>query len=80
VTLDLLFEAMAHHQLNQPNEARSAMEQATKLIDEYLAQSQLERGIQWNDWLMCQIVRREAEELLGVDAEKPKNTQIGRED
>jgi serine/threonine protein kinase/Flp pilus assembly protein TadD len=75
VALDLLFEAMAHHRLNQADQARAAMDRATQLINKYLAAAKDDRGDDWHDWLMCEIVRREAESLLvGASADDaPKN-------
>ena len=55
VSLALLFEAMAHHQLDHADQARVAMDQATALIDEYLAGAKEDRGTQWKFWLVCQI-------------------------
>ena len=62
--LCLLFEAMAHHQLNHADQAGAAMGEATRIIDEYLAGAKKDRGTQWKYWLICQITRREAEELF----------------
>jgi hypothetical protein len=62
--LDLLFEAMAHHHLNQTDQAHSAMTRATKLIDDHHAQVNNDLGGDWCDWLICQIVRREAEQQI----------------
>jgi hypothetical protein len=75
VALDLLFEAMAHHRLNQAEQSHSAMERATQLINKYLAAAKDDRGDDWHDWLMCEIVRREAESLFnGASADDaPKN-------
>ena len=76
---DFLFEAMAHQQMNHADQARAAMGEATRLIDEYLAEAQEDRGDQWSDWLICEIVRREAEELLkqgsGAGGQKPESTE-----
>ncbi len=67
VALDFLFEAMAHIQLDQRDKAQVAMDNASNLVDDYLATATNDRGDQWHDWLMCQIVRREAESLFNKD-------------
>jgi serine/threonine protein kinase len=67
VTLNLFFEAMAHHKMHQIHEARSAMNRATTAIEDHFNTFPLGRGSDWNDWLLCDIVHREAEALLTED-------------
>jgi serine/threonine protein kinase/tetratricopeptide (TPR) repeat protein len=62
--LNSLFEAMAHHQLGHADEAREAMDRATKILDDHLPQLKGNWGSDWGDWLNCTIVRREAEALV----------------
>ncbi len=56
-----LFLAMAHHQLGRTEEARQSLGTATKMMAQ---KSPGDADIDWHDWLMFQIVRREAERLV----------------
>ena len=62
--------AMAHHRLGQAEAARAALADAratlTKMPDPAKGQP---FGNDWHDWLICQILYREAEELLGIKKE-----------
>jgi Flp pilus assembly protein TadD len=64
--LGLLFMAMAQHRLGQADAARTSLDKARAMLEQKLPH--LERGqlygIDWFDWLRCQIVRREAEKLI----------------
>jgi tetratricopeptide (TPR) repeat protein len=64
-----LFLAMAHQQLGRPAEARQALDKATKMMAQKLPD---DPGMDWDDWLRFQIVRREAEALVkGKSADQP---------
>jgi eukaryotic-like serine/threonine-protein kinase len=70
--------AMAHHRLGQTAEARQALDQAAKAIDQWARDMyQSQRGhwvnhlgagaiwpIAWCDWLECQLFYREAKALI----------------
>ena len=64
-SLDLLFEAMAHHRLGHTEDASRALSEAVRRIDKHRAEhpdgSDLSHG-----WLISEIVRKEAE---GADQE-----------
>ena len=60
-------EAMSLHQLGKAEEARKAMAEASRLLDE--SPSKVDRS--WYDWLHCRILRREAEALI-ESAKEPK--------
>jgi tetratricopeptide (TPR) repeat protein len=63
-----LFLALSHHRLGHADIARRSLEDATKIIDQQLAQHGSGNiGDGWHDWLMCHIVRREAVTLLGSE-------------
>lgn len=63
----LLLLAMAHHQLSRRAEAVEALAQANNLIDEYLPKlANGELGFRWNNWVIADIFRREAKELIGL--------------
>jgi hypothetical protein len=63
--LALSLLAMAQHQLGQPEEAREALAQVDELIDERLPKLATgELGAGWHDWLIAQILRREAAGLV----------------
>ena len=73
----LLAQAMAEHRSGRAEPAREALAQAGQLIDEHLPQlasGQLGGG--WHDWLIAEILRREAAELIAGPAEAatPKAT------
>jgi tetratricopeptide (TPR) repeat protein len=60
-----LFLAMAHHQLGQADEARQALDEARTLIRQKFPKPDGEGlGTDWDEWLRCQIVLREAEQLI----------------
>lgn len=61
-----LFLALSHHRLGNGDTARRSLADAAKIIDQQLPQPDSGNiGDGWHDWLMCHIVRREAESLLG---------------
>jgi WD40 repeat protein/predicted TPR repeat methyltransferase len=64
--------AMARHRLGQTAEARQTLEQATGLIDAYLPRlAPSELSDTWHDWLIAEIVRREAAELIARATKDP---------
>jgi Flp pilus assembly protein TadD len=66
------FLAMAYHRLGRPDEARAALAQALKFVEQaYGTLDHIPVG-DWYSWLMCQIVRREAEALISGKAAEPK--------
>ena len=61
----LLIEAMVDHRLGQSEPALQALAQASQLIGEHLpkfATGQIGSG--WHDWLIAEILRREAAKLI----------------
>ncbi|MBC8872543.1 MAG: protein kinase [Planctomycetes bacterium] len=64
-TLDCLFLAMAHYQLDQVDEARDWLGKARQIMDTRFPTIESgDLGDNWHDRLSCQVVRREAESLL----------------
>ncbi len=61
-----LFLSMALRRQNLQDQAREAHDRAAELIDRHQSQNGGDLGAEWCDWLMCQILRREAEETQGV--------------
>jgi WD40 repeat protein/serine/threonine protein kinase len=65
---DWLFLAMAHHQLERPDEARKWLTRATAWIDKALREDIADRRtpspLVWNDRVALGALRREAEELI----------------
>jgi serine/threonine protein kinase/tetratricopeptide (TPR) repeat protein len=57
--------AMAHHQLNQVEEARAALAEGSAIIE---ARQPIlgsgARGVDWNDWLIAHALQREAKALI----------------
>jgi WD40 repeat protein/Flp pilus assembly protein TadD len=70
---DDLFVAMAHHQLNHPDQARASLAKATKLIDAMDRASpgdpaaQSPRWVGWYERVEVDFLRREAETLIKRD-------------
>jgi tetratricopeptide (TPR) repeat protein len=61
------FLAMAHHRLGHAEEARDALSKGVKLIDHWLPTYPTVSGEETSgieNWLICQIMRREAEGLI----------------
>ncbi len=61
-----LFLSMALRRQNLQDQARQAYDRAAEIIDRHQSQYGGDLGAEWCDWLMCQILRREAEETLGL--------------
>jgi WD40 repeat protein/serine/threonine protein kinase/Tfp pilus assembly protein PilF len=65
-TLSQLFLSLAYHQLNEIEKARAALADATKIMDHQLPKAGSgDLGGGWVDWVFCQVVRREAQRLIG---------------
>src|SRR5262249_55671116 len=63
--LSQLFLSLAYHQLNEPEKARAALGEATKIMDFQLPKADSDDlGDGWLDWMFCQVVRREAQTLI----------------
>ena len=59
--------ALSHQQLNQDADAQKVFADANKTLEGYINATGSEPGKNWHDWLMCEIVRREAEKLIAFD-------------
>ena len=71
--LSRLFLAMAYHSAGQTEGAREWLDQAVQVIDLDLPRAgRVPLGYSWHDWIMCQVIRREAEALIGGQSKKPK--------
>jgi hypothetical protein len=70
--LALLLLAMAQHQLRQTEEASQALAKASSLVEEHLPKLATgELGGGWHDWLIAEILRREAAKLIAGLTEPP---------
>jgi len=68
----LLLLAMAQHQLGQTEEASQAFAEASALVEEHLPKLATgELGGGWHDWLIAEILRREAAKLIAGLTEHP---------
>ena len=61
-----LLLSMAHHRLQQPGQARDAMAKARVVMEQKFPKTNSGLGADWSDWLRFQIIRREAEALVGL--------------
>jgi len=67
-----LLLAMARHRLGETDEARQALQTAVELMEQFPKLDGGDLGDGWHDWLVCQILRREAESVvLGNNAKMP---------
>ena len=65
-----LFRAMAHHKLDEPEQSDQFFREANEVSLRWLPQRDSQDfGGGWADWLICEIARREARQVLGKDAE-----------
>ena len=60
--------AMAQHQLNQVDESRPALAKAYEIVDTRMPKLDSDLGVSWHDWLMTQILLREAKQLIEGDS------------
>ena len=58
--------SMALQRQNLQDQARQAFDRAAEVIDRHQSQYSGDFGPEWCDWLMCLILRREAEATLGL--------------
>jgi serine/threonine protein kinase len=61
-----LFLSMALRRQDHRDQARQAYNQAAEIFDHHQTQYGGDFGADWCDWLMCSIVRREADQTLGL--------------
>jgi WD40 repeat protein/serine/threonine protein kinase len=66
----LLVLAMTHRQQGQLVQARTALDRATQVLGRKIPRL-TNAGDNWHDGLICQVLRREAEELLDGTIPKP---------
>jgi hypothetical protein len=61
-----LVQAMAHHQLHHSKEAGETLAKAIEIIEKQCPKvDDGDLGREWPDWLFANILRREAESLIG---------------
>jgi eukaryotic-like serine/threonine-protein kinase len=63
-SLDLLLEAMAHHKLGHADAAKNALSEAARRIDRHRADHPDGGDDPWYDWVMCEIILKEAKALI----------------
>jgi tetratricopeptide (TPR) repeat protein len=61
-----LFLAMGLRRQNLADQARQAYDRAAEIIDQHQRQYGGDFGTDWCDWLMCSIIRREADQTMGL--------------
>ena len=76
----LSFEAMAKHRLHQDEQAKADLDRAHALLEKEIARPdadiiQFDSTVQ--DWLICQIARREADELIIGQHPAPATREVG---
>jgi tetratricopeptide (TPR) repeat protein len=65
VAMNHLVQAMTHHQMNEPDKARQSLQAAEEVIEQKLPKHDSgDLGVSWFDWLMCDLLRREARGLI----------------
>jgi tetratricopeptide (TPR) repeat protein len=62
-----VFLAMALHRQDLRDQAQQAYDRAAQVIDRHQSQNGGDLGVDWCDWLMCSIVRREADKTMAVN-------------
>jgi eukaryotic-like serine/threonine-protein kinase len=76
VVMASLVRAMAQHQLGHVEAASATMSKATELLQSQFPQSVSgDIGREWPEWLMTQILAREAKELLDVSPTQSSMTK-----
>jgi hypothetical protein len=63
--------ALAYHRLDRTDDARDAFQEAARLMEQHFGHLDGAAVGNWRDWLLCQILRREAEALLKITPPKP---------
>ena len=62
-----MWSGVAHHRLGQADEARQSLAKARRIMETELPQVESgDLGRSWHNWMICQVLRREATELLGA--------------
>lgn len=70
--------AMTYQKLDHPEDAGKCLELAKKVVPLVFPTADAgDLGATWNDWLICEILRREAEECLGTGPEKAASSGTG---
>ena len=65
-TMVSLFVAMAQHRQGEDAKAQRSLDEARRIMAEQLPTTDRgDLGTLWDSWVICQIARREAEDLLG---------------
>ena len=71
-----LVMAMAQYQLNQVDESRTALAKAYEIVDTRMPKLESgDLGVSWHDWLMAQILLREAKQLIDSTAKSDSPQQ-----
>jgi WD40 repeat protein len=71
--LSRLFLAMTYHAAGQAERARQWLDQAVYVIDfDFPQAGRVPLGDHWQEWITCQVIRREAEALIGGPSKQPK--------
>jgi tetratricopeptide (TPR) repeat protein len=68
---DMLIEAMAYHQLGETATAQRLYKATIQLINKRFPTAPTQLGRSWFDWVLYEILRREAAELLGEPVGEP---------
>ena len=75
VTAVIVVEAMALHRTGDTS-ARRSLAEVKKLIDEkFLARIGADMNVDWQNWLVAQLLYREAEALLEKKKDEPKKKE-----
>jgi tetratricopeptide (TPR) repeat protein len=73
-----LFLAMAHYRLGHADDARAALRRAAGRIDSNVPSAGRDYiGGALENWLICQTIRREAEEIIGNGDRRPEGMTLG---
>ena len=65
---NLIVEAMAWYQQGNLAEAQAAFDESARLIENSFPNAPVDLGSDWFDWLMYDVLRREAVELLDLES------------
>jgi serine/threonine protein kinase/Flp pilus assembly protein TadD len=76
---NMVIEAMAHHQLGRTATAHRLYHSAARVMAKWFPAAPAELGMRWFDWVVYEILRREAAALLEIDsAEAPPAESVTR--